>query len=85
MKVRRKYVALVAAAAMALGVPVAQSSASASNPIAVAAKSCPAGFTRGTINGATKCLHAGEFCSRSASSQYRRYGFRCVNGRLQSV
>jgi hypothetical protein len=76
MKVRRKYVALVAAAAMALGVPVAQSSASASNPIAVAAKSCPAGFTRGTINGATKCLHAGEFCSKSASSQSLRLQVR---------
>jgi hypothetical protein len=28
-------------------------------------------------------LHAGEF-STSANRQYRRYGFRCVSGRLQS-
>lgn len=83
MRFRRRYVALAAAAAMGLGAPIAESSASASGPADVVAKSCSSGFTNATINGATKCLHAGEF-STSANRQYRRYGFRCVSGRLQS-
>jgi hypothetical protein len=83
MQLRKRYVALVAAAALAVGLPVAQSSATASPPSAVAAKSCSSAFTKATINGATKCLHAGEFCSKSANRQYKRYGFKCVNGRLR--
>ena len=45
---------------------------------AVVAKTSSAGYTRATINGAVKCLHAGEFCTHSADRQYRRYGFRCI-------
>lgn len=30
------------------------------------------------INGSVKCLARGEFCTHSADSQYRRYGFRCT-------
>jgi hypothetical protein len=44
----------------------------------VAAKTCSAGYTRGTINGEVKYLRAGEFCTHSADRQYRRYGFRCI-------
>jgi hypothetical protein len=40
--------------------------------------SCPSGYTSAWINGAHKCLRAGEFCTHSADSQYRRYGFRCI-------
>jgi hypothetical protein len=83
MQLRRRYVAAIAAVALAVGLPVAESSATPSRPIAVAAKSCPQGFTKARINGATKCLHAGEFCSKSANSQYRHYGYKCVGGRLR--
>jgi hypothetical protein len=44
---------------------------------AVAAKTCPAGFTHGVIGGEQKCLHAGEYCSHSEARQYRRYHFVC--------
>jgi hypothetical protein len=45
-------------------------------------KSCPSGYTLGTIGGAQKCLHAGEYCIRSDAKQYRRYHFACddING-----
>jgi hypothetical protein len=75
---------LIAAVALAVGLPVGQSAAAPPSPIAVAAKSCPPGFVKGTIDGATKCLHGGEYCKRSAERQYERYGFRCVGGRLRS-
>ncbi|MEO9117820.1 MAG: hypothetical protein ABI355_01710, partial [Solirubrobacteraceae bacterium] len=39
--------------------------------IAVAAKTCPAGFTHAVIGGEQKCLHAGEYCSHSEAGQYR--------------
>lgn len=45
------------------------------------ARTCPGGFTHAIISGAQKCLHAGEYCARSASSQYRRYHYVCVNVR----
>jgi hypothetical protein len=83
---RNKTIAtLVAAVALGIGLPVGQSTAATpASPVAVAAKSCPSGFVKATISGSTKCLHAGEFCSRSAQRQYERYGFRCVGGRLRS-
>jgi len=52
-----------------------------------ASKTCPAGDTRATINGATKCLTAGQQCSSKAISQYTQYGFVCrkqTNGYLLS-
>jgi hypothetical protein len=41
--------------------------------------------TYGKINGKVKCLHTGEFCTmrEPGRSQYRRYGFTCVGGRLR--
>jgi hypothetical protein len=44
---------------------------------AVAAKTCPAGFTHALIGGQQKCLHAGEYCAHSEARQYRRYHFVC--------
>lgn len=48
-----------------------------SPPTAVLARTCPAGFTHAVIGGEQKCLHAGEYCSHSEASQYRRYHFVC--------
>lgn len=76
---RRKLAVVAAsfaASAGAIGVT------SVAVPAAVA-KSCSAGYTTAVIGGATKCLHAGEFCSATYRSQYPRYGFHCVDGRLQ--
>lgn len=74
--------AAVVAAAIALGASAPAPAAPLHNsaPITVvAAKSCSAGYTRGVINGAVKCLRRGEFCTHSADRQYRRYGFRCTH------
>lgn len=45
---------------------------------AAPANACSAGFTPAVIGGAQKCLRAGEFCTHSYDSQYRRYGYRCI-------
>ena len=49
----------------------------------VPAKTCGAGYVRGVIGGAVKCLRRGEYCSAAYASQYVQYGFHCVNGRLR--
>jgi hypothetical protein len=46
---------------------------------------CSAGYVDAVIGGQQKCLHAGEFCSASYESDYERYGFTCVDGRLQTA
>ncbi len=40
-------------------------------------KTCPAADVRATINGATKCLAAGQQCSAKAVTQYPQYHFVC--------
>ena len=43
----------------------------------VPAKTCSAGYKKGTINGVVKCLRAGEYCSIKYKKQYVKYGFTC--------
>jgi hypothetical protein len=38
---------------------------------------CSSGYRSATIKGAHKCLHAGEYCSRSSEREYVRYGYEC--------
>lgn len=49
-------------------------SPAAASPNATAAKSCKPGY----VKAGSKCLHSGQFCTRSKS--YRQYGFKCVRG-----
>ncbi len=79
----RRRIAVLVAAGLLLGAPAAPAGADRSPPRAVAAKACGAGYKHAVINGAHKCLRRGQFCSPPAASQYRRYGFRCVGGRLK--
>jgi hypothetical protein len=77
----RKWVA-VAVVGLALVGPTGGAGASAlvrsgGGLGAVAAKTCPAGFTHAIIGGQQKCLHAGEYCAHSEARQYRRYHFVC--------
>ena len=79
----RRFIALVAAS-LALGgavdgvaVAVGSPRGPVGRPVAVAAKACPAGFTRAVIGGEQKCLHAGEYCSHAEARQYLRYHFVC--------
>ena len=46
----------------------------------VVAKTCSRGYVHAIIGGAESVLHAGQFCSVSKASQYRRYGFVCKHG-----
>ncbi|WP_028061167.1 hypothetical protein [Candidatus Solirubrobacter pratensis] len=39
--------------------------------------------TKAKIGGKSKCLQRGQFCAVRYKSQYRKYGFNCVNGRLR--
>ena len=72
---RRLILAALAALTIAVpaGLPV---SAGASGPAAAAAKVCHRG-TPARINGASKCLQAGEYCALAAERQYERYGYEC--------
>lgn len=45
---------------------------------------CASGYVSAVIGGESKCLRAGEFCSASAETDYEKYGFTCIAGRLQS-
>lgn len=87
MRRRRWFVAGIAALSLGLAAPVAQVGAAPSSDSpasAVIAKTCGAGYTTAYINGSKKCLRRGQFCSRGAQKQYRRYGFYCApNGRLK--
>lgn len=73
----RRFAALVAATGLLVAVPATQAIETPAL-VAVAAKACSSGYVHGVINGAEKCLRRGEFCTHSADSQYRRYGFRCT-------
>lgn len=63
---------------------VLAASAPTSLPAGVQRMLCSSGFVDAVIGGQPKCLHAGEFCSAQYESDYERYGFACVSGRLQS-
>jgi hypothetical protein len=71
------------AATLALAVPAAAVAAPATAP-ATAAKSCSSGFVHARINGAQKCLRAGEYCAHAYDHRaphpyaYRHYGYRCI-------
>ena len=47
------------------------------------AASCKKGFTPAIIAGKSKCLKAGQACSKRYQKAYRKYGFNCVNGHLR--
>jgi hypothetical protein len=46
-------------------------------------QACPAGTKRAVLFGKVKCLKAGQRCKARYQAAYKRYGFTCVNGRLQ--
>jgi hypothetical protein len=52
---------------------------------ASAATSCPKSGTVATIAGKRTCLATGRACVSSKSSQYRKHGYRCSNGRLKKI
>jgi hypothetical protein len=77
----RNHLAALMAAAAVLG-SGALPSAWAGIPAAVVAKTCHAGFVHAKVGGKEKCLHSGEFCATRYNNDYKRYGFKCVKGRL---
>jgi len=44
---------------------------------------CGAGSKRAVIGGRVRCLRSGQTCKTRYQAVYRKYGFRCVNGRLR--
>ena len=67
---RKRFMALVTATAIHVGLAVI--------PSAAVAKTCSGSYVHAVIGGAQKCLIQGEFCSHEYSKQYHRYGFNCV-------
>jgi hypothetical protein len=80
----RYAIATVVAAGTIAATPATAPAQRVAAPTALAAKQCSGSFVSGWINGAHKCLHAGEFCThrydRHAPHRYAyiHYGFRCT-------
>jgi hypothetical protein len=66
-------------AVFAMTVPAGEASASTS----VSAHSCSSSYTHAVLSYGHRCLRRGQFCSMGEQSNYRRYGYRCVSGRLR--
>lgn len=47
--------------------------------------SCPRGSKPAIVAGSFKCLRAGQLCKARYQKAYRKYGFKCVNGRLRTT
>lgn len=77
---RAVVAAFVGALALGVGIFATPSGAHQAGPARAA---CSAGYVDGVIGGEPKCLRAGEFCSAAAETDYERYGFDCVDGRLK--
>jgi hypothetical protein len=77
---KRRLAALAAAAAVFAAAPAVTPvfDGSPVAPSSAVAKTCSSGYKHAVINGSQKCLRRGEFCTRGADHQYRRYGFRCT-------
>lgn len=69
----------VASAVLGLALVGGVPTGAASEPSAVIAKTCSAGYVHGVIHGQQKCLRRGEFCAHGYRSEYRRYGFSCTS------
>jgi hypothetical protein len=67
--IRRVLVALAASAAVALP-------AAAPAPV-VATPTAHAACTQAKIRGKSKCIAAGQFCSRQDERDYNKYGYTC--------
>lgn len=80
----RRLTALLAAAAVALGVALGGpiGSVGSQSPDAMIAKSCKSDYKHAVIDGKHKCLRRGQYCKRSADKQYHKYGFHCHGERL---
>jgi curli biogenesis system outer membrane secretion channel CsgG len=69
---RKRTIALIAAAAFIGGVPAGAAAASSTSG-ATAHASCKSA----TIGGHHKCIARGQYCARSHQRDYRRYGYSC--------
>ena len=86
MRTKRRLSIAFAIAALAAAAPASSGHADTTGPVAIAAKSCSAGYVHAVTPGGHKCLRAGQFCSHGPgySSVYRRAGYVCAsNGHLR--
>jgi hypothetical protein len=80
---KTRTAALLVALSLFGAVPAASVQADPGAPQAVAAKSCPPGYTHAALSWGHKCLRAGQYCKKDANGEYHRYDFHCKrSGRL---
>jgi hypothetical protein len=80
---KRKLVALVAAALFVFGGSQAAASGHTASAPTAAARTCGAGYVHAYLSWGEKCLRAGQFC-KVGNREYRRYGFVCpTSGHLR--
>lgn len=80
---KRRLAGFAVALSLVAAAPVANVTADATRPTAVAAKSCSSGFTHAALPWGHKCLRRGQFCKASGDRSYHRYGYHCHGGRLK--
>jgi hypothetical protein len=80
---KKRTVAIFAALALAGAAPAVSQTKPVDYPVAVAAKSCSAGYVHASLPWGHKCLRRGQFCKISGDRYYHKYGFHCHTGRLR--
>lgn len=68
-----RWLFAVAAAVAVIAFPAAANA----GPTAQTAKTCSSSSVRAIVHDDVECLRAGEYCSLTYQSTYRRYGFVC--------
>jgi len=71
--VRRRLTAVIAAAAVAVGIPAGAAGADPYGPAPSAQIAC----VHAKIGGKRKCIARGQYCARRYERDYERHGFTC--------
>lgn len=72
----RRFAAVLAATAVAVGAPVAETAAATARQ-PTAAPIAQAACVHAKIGGKRKCIARGQYCARRYERDYERYGFTC--------
>lgn len=70
---RRRLIAILAATALAVAIPVGGTATATVAPTPIAQIAC----VHAKIGGKRKCIARGQYCARRYERDYERYGYTC--------